>query len=229
MQCPQCSAEVVGDAVYCHKCGARLNSPGDDFEPSTTSNPADSDYGAQADEISPVERFSRDRAERRDRDDDEEQELWSGRYSSKAMLGNWIFSVLITIILIVGAFWWGNQTGWLVVVAAILLLWLYQTLMLAWRVVSVRYRLTSQRFFHEAGVLRRVTDRIEVIDIDDVTYEQSIVERLAGVGTIRISSSDRSHPELVIPGIEDVAEVAGMIDKARHKERRARGLHIESV
>jgi hypothetical protein len=74
-----------------------------------------------------------------------------------------------------------------------------------------------------------VTDRIEVIDIDDVTYEQGLVQRMLGVGTIRIASSDRTHPELVLSGIDGVQQVADTIDDIRRKERRKRGLHIESI
>jgi hypothetical protein len=50
-----------------------------------------------------------------------------------------------------------------------------------------------------------------------------------GIGTVRITSSDQSHPELSLPGIENVQAVAGQIDDARRKERRRRGLYIESV
>ena len=66
---------------------------------------------------------------------------------------------------------------------------------LAYRKLTCKYRLTSQRFIHESGLLKRVTDRIEVIDIDDVSFEQRIVERIVGVGTVKVKSSDRSHPE----------------------------------
>jgi uncharacterized membrane protein YdbT with pleckstrin-like domain len=108
-------------------------------------------------------------------------------------------------------------------------LWVFLIGMLAYKKVSVHYELTNQRFIHKAGILKRVTDRIEVIDIDDVRYEQGIVQRMLGVGTIRISSSDRSHPELVLSGIDEVARIADMIDDVRRKERRRRGLHIESI
>ena len=77
--------------------------------------------------------------------------------------------------------------------------------------------------------MRQVTDRIEAIDMDDVAYEQGILQRLVGVGTIKVISSDRSHPELFLKGIDNVSHVARLIDDARHKERLRRGLHIESV
>jgi uncharacterized membrane protein YdbT with pleckstrin-like domain len=95
--------------------------------------------------------------------------------------------------------------------------------------MSVSYRLTTQRFIHELGLLRRVNNRIELLDMDDITFEQGLLERLVGVGTIRIGSSDRTDPELVLPGIENVKEVAAILDNARLAERRRRGVHIEQI
>jgi membrane protein YdbS with pleckstrin-like domain len=79
------------------------------------------------------------------------------------------------------------------------------------------------------GLLWRQTDRIEIIDVDDVSFTQGPVERIFGIGTVRISSSDNTHPELALPGIENVQLVSGLIDDSRRKERRRRGLYIESV
>ena len=98
-----------------------------------------------------------------------------------------------------------------------------------YRKLNVDYQLTTQRFVHQTGILRRVTNRIEAIDIDDVSYEQGIFERVVNVGAICIISSDRSHPELILRGIDQVGDVAKLIDITRHKERLQRGLHIEAV
>ena len=68
-----------------------------------------------------------------------------------------------------------------------------------------------------------------MLDVNDITVEQGLLERIVGVGTIRISSSDRTHPELDLPGIENVKEVAALLDNARLAERHRRGLHIEQV
>ena len=118
---------------------------------------------------------------------------------------------------------------WLVVVVLTLLLWLVPALTLIYRRLSVHYLLTNQRFVHKSGILRRQTDRIEVIDMDDISYQQGIVERVLGVGSVQISSSDATHPQIELPGIEDVERVAALFDDARRKERVRRGLHIEAV
>ena len=76
---------------------------------------------------------------------------------------------------------------------------------------------------------RRQIGTFEVIDIDDVTFRQGMIERMLGVGTIQLDSSDRTHPRLVLAGIDNVKVVSGMIDDVRRKERRRRSIHIEQV
>ena len=243
VHCPECGAEVVGKAVYCHKCGERLDATEQEFpeteQGETPQMPGDVPPDPSAPEaaaspaLSPTERLRETVAGRADQTLDPEDELWQGGYSSKAMIGRWALSSLVTVgLLVLGVLWLKVKYAgyiWIGIVAAILLLWIYQSLVLCFRRMNVRYRLTSQRFIHETGILRRVTDRIETIDIDDVTFEQSFLERFVGVGTIHVTSSDRSHPELLLLGIEGVKKVAGKIDDARRAERLRRGLHIEAI
>lgn len=141
----------------------------------------------------------------------------------------WTLYAIVSLALIVISLWANTTWVWWASVVLILLLWARGTLVLAYRKWSVAYRLTSRRFFHEKGILQRVTDRLELIDIDDITVEQSIIDRLVGVGTIKITSSDRTHPVLVLPGIKDARQVADLMDNARLEERRRRGLHIEAI
>ena len=108
-------------------------------------------------------------------------------------------------------------------------MWVFGGLRYGWRRLGVHYQLTTQRFIHQTGILTRKTDRIEVIDIDDVSFTQGPVERVFGVGTIQLTGSDRTHPTLSMIGIGEVKEVAGLIDDIRHSERRRRSLHIEAI
>lgn len=107
--------------------------------------------------------------------------------------------------------------------------WLILGVFYGARRFGISYELTTQRFIHQTGLLSRRTDRIEVIDIDDVSFFQGPVQRLLGIGTIDIASSDRSHPVVKMPGIADVKRVAGMIDDVRRKERKRRSLHIQTM
>ncbi len=170
-----------------------------------------------------AEKLQRDMPE-----DEEESHLWEGGYSAKAMYGSWLMAFIASIGLVV--------VGFLVPVIGILIalcvaagIWVLTALVFAVRKLGVHYELTTQRFIHRSGILTRRTDRIELIDVDDVTFVQGIIQRMLSVGTIKVASSDRSHPELNLLGIDNVENVADMIDDARRKERRRRGLHIEAI
>ncbi len=232
MNCPSCGAEVVKMGGFCHRCGARLSEPNAAEEPKEnnsamleTPQAPESDESGTATSPQPTRLVEPPGT----RPSSEEQELWRGGYCAKDMYETWmIYAGLSVVLLILGA--WVNVTWlWWTAVIFIFLMWAYGTLVVLYRKWNVAYRLTNRRFFHEKGILRRRTDRIELIDIDDITVEQSLIDRWVGVGTIKITSSDRTDPVLELKGIQDVRHVADLMDDARLDERRRRGLHIEAV
>jgi membrane protein YdbS with pleckstrin-like domain len=221
MKCSICGAAVSADAAYCSKCGAKVTAT-DDFD--------EDEPVVAASKRAPTPAGLQERGQTRGRSQPAETELWSGTYSRKAMVGPAIGCTIVSVITVclVAAFA-NSGTGWSALGIGLLLLWAGLGLTLLYRRLTVRYRLTTFRFFHDTGLFSRTGNRIEVIDVDDVTVHQGLIERLFGVGTIRIASSDRTDPELRLPGIDDVRRVADMIDSARRAERHRRGLHIESI
>jgi hypothetical protein len=206
----------VEQAVFCHKCGERLAvAPSDSFTEAQTGDPAASLAQPSL---------------TRSAEETPEKELWQGGYSSKAMFDAWALCGLLTVcLMVIGIFTVRSLTGWLILLGLASLPWIYSVAVYFHRHWSVRYCLTTQRFIHERGILRRVNDRIEVLDMNDITFQQRLTERLWGTGTIIISSKDQTHPRLILPGIEDVASVAAIIDNTRLAERRRRGLHVEQI
>ena len=162
-----------------------------------------------------------------------ERSLWKGGYSAKVMYGTWILCAAATIGGIIAAAMLASGDSanivWMTVGAIILVMWCLAIATFIYRRLGMHYELTTQRFVHQEGVFVRRTDRIEVIDIDDVSYSQGIIQRMLGVGRIVITSSDRSHPELVMHGVDKVPEIASLVDDVRREERRRRSLHIESI
>jgi len=220
MRCTACGAETPAEAIFCAKCGRNLQ---DEAVPAQQAAPAS--QGASG---SIAQRIKNAAAPVAGDDDDEtEVSLWQGGYSAKAMIGGWVLAAIASVLLVAATVFF--PAAWFVLVPLIFLAWIYAALVLAYRKLGVYYELTTQRFIHKSGILKRTSDRLEVIDIDDVTYSQGLIQRMVNVGTIRISSSDRTHPELALIGIDDVRVVADTIDDVRRKERRRRGLHIESV
>jgi membrane protein YdbS with pleckstrin-like domain len=118
---------------------------------------------------------------------------------------------------------------WMIGLGIILLLWIISIGIFLYRRFAIHYEVTTQRLIHQRGILLRVTDRIELIDVDDISFSQGIVQRMLGVGNIAVSGSDKTDPVLIMQGIDNVAQVAGMIDDARRSERRKHSVHIEAI
>jgi membrane protein YdbS with pleckstrin-like domain len=215
MKCPHCGAEAVESAAFCQACGESLT--GKSTPPQGGATPGKKAFNAAM-------------TSRRAGESDPDNALWEGSFSKLAMLGSWVAAGVVSVVVIV----WGFVAGfdartWGFALTALAVLWILLLVRLIYMQLSVHYKLTSQRFVHERGLLWRQQDRIETIDIDDVAVQQGPVQRMLGVGTVRLTSSDRSTPEFVLVGIEDVRKVASLIDEARRHERRKRGVHIESI
>jgi hypothetical protein len=219
MKCSKCGVEVLAEAQFCQKCGARLEAA-DALETTATAATEQVETTRTADRLKP--RAASGAAASAD------EPLWNGTYSPKAMIGVWIGLALLTVILLIVAISVGGS-WWTVFFIATPVLWLGGVAMLFYNQWSVRYTMTTKRFTHEHGLLRRVTHRIEVIDMDDVSVTQNLVERFTGTGTIRITSSDRSHPEFCLRGIDNAVAIATQLDDARRAERERRGLYVESI
>jgi uncharacterized membrane protein YdbT with pleckstrin-like domain len=63
---------------------------------------------------------------------------------------------------------------------------------------AVRYRLTPQRLEVERGILGRRYESIDLWRVRDVVLEQTLIERLRGVGRITVLSTDQVEPELLV-------------------------------
>jgi membrane protein YdbS with pleckstrin-like domain len=216
MKCASCGGEVASTASFCPHCGERTDNA--DAVPNDAN---ERPHSAATNRMRPG-------APGGSGNQPHEQELWSGTYSPKAMVGPAVGLAILTILaLVVGLL--APPFGWMVAGGLALVAWAALGLVLLYRRMSVRYRLTTFRFFHETGLLSRSRHRIEVIDINDVTLAQGLIERMFQVGTIHIQSSDVTHPDLYLPGIENVAQVTDLIDNTRRAERQRRGLFMENI
>lgn len=216
MKCNQCGANAPTKAAFCPQCGAQLSRAS-----------ADGDRSASAAKIRPS-------GPPGTAHDVSEQDLWTGRYSPKAMTGPFLGALLLAIACFVGASY-VDPKAWIAVAIGVVVVFAYLLLLLIYRQMSVRYRLTNQRLLREVGILSRTDDRILVIDIDDITVKQSLIERMFNLGTILIVANDESSREeeadrvkkdVVMLGIEDPRRVADLIDEARRAERSRRGVYM---
>ena len=82
---------------------------------------------------------------------------------------------------------------------------------LAWR--ATRFVVTTSRVVHRSGVLRRMGREIPITRVQDVTYRQGLLDRLAGIGKVRVESAGTGSAEEVAD-LPRPAEVQRAVNRA---------------
>ncbi|MGD9693071.1 MAG: PH domain-containing protein [Phycisphaerales bacterium] len=93
-----------------------------------------------------------------------------------------------------------------------------------------RYELTTQRLRSRSGVLSKRVDEIELYRVRDFTVEQSVWQRAVGLGSVRLVTSDRSHPEFVMKNVRGHGKVADLLrehTETMRRMKRVRELDVE--
>ncbi|MEE1036159.1 MAG: PH domain-containing protein [Oscillospiraceae bacterium] len=76
-----------------------------------------------------------------------------------------------------------------------------------------RYSLSEDRLFVSVGFLNIKDDEVLLYRVRDIDTSRSLWQRLFGVGTIVVMSSDKSMPNLVLKNVKDPLFVKELIHK----------------
>ena len=76
-----------------------------------------------------------------------------------------------------------------------------------------RYALSEDRLFISVGFLNIKDDEILLYRVRDIDTSRSLWQRLFGVGTITVISSDKTMPALVLKNIKDPVFVKELIHR----------------
>ena len=88
-----------------------------------------------------------------------------------------------------------------------------------------RYAMSEDRLFTSVGFLNIKDDEVLLYRVRDIASSRSFWQRIFGVGTINVLSSDKSMPNLVLKNVKDPVAVKEMIHQQVEKvkiERRVR-------
>jgi len=102
-----------------------------------------------------------------------------------------------------------------------------------WRWLETRnttYTLTDQRLKATRGVFTRTTEDLELYRVRDSRFEQSVAERMLGLGQIVLFTTDETSPEIRLTFIRDaeaVREKIRTLVEARRDAKRVRYLDTE--
>lgn len=92
-----------------------------------------------------------------------------------------------------------------------------------------KYSLSEDRLFRETGLLNLNEEEVLLYRVRDVSLSRSLWQRIFGVGTITVHSSDKISPTLEVINVKDSKSVKELIftnvEKAK-EERRMRATEL---
>ena len=89
-----------------------------------------------------------------------------------------------------------------------------------------RYAMSDDRLFLSIGFLNIQDEEILLYRIRDLSVSRSFSQRLFGVGSITVTSSDKSHPTLLLKNIKDPVAVKELIHSQVEEMKIARKVRI---
>jgi len=89
-----------------------------------------------------------------------------------------------------------------------------------------RYGLSEDRLFLEKGLLSTNFDEILLYRVRDISLKISLFQRLFGVGTITVQSSDKSLPTLELKNIKRPRETKELIHQTVEELKIARRMRV---
>lgn len=89
-----------------------------------------------------------------------------------------------------------------------------------------KYSLSEDRIFLETGLFTTNLDEILLYRIRDISLRITLWQRIFGVGTVKLVSSDKSTPELELKNIRHPRDVKELIHKQVEEMKLARRMRI---
>ncbi len=104
----------------------------------------------------------------------------------------------------------GRVTGWWLIAPALLFVWPIAGEM---RRRFTKITITGDKLHYDSGVIAKTTRTIQVSKVQDVRVDQSVWQRLMGVGTLSIETAGETS-RLTIADIDDPRAVADQLVEA---------------
>ena len=92
-----------------------------------------------------------------------------------------------------------------------------------------RYALSEDRLFLSVGFLNIKDDEILLYRVRDIDTSRTLWQRIFGVGTVTVVSSDKTMPQLVLKNIKDPLFVKELIHKQVEEMKIKRRVRLGEI
>jgi membrane protein YdbS with pleckstrin-like domain len=165
-----------------------------------------------------------------------EEDVWEGRYSYRNFLGRISLRIVLSLAwFVLAVYTWGYDHTNLNIVAVIfgvvvLAMWFGLVILLMQARLGHHYRLTTRRLFVSTGVFQHERDQMELLRVQDVfTRQQTLADRLLGLGTVVVVPSDKRLPTLNILGVDDPKAIMDLVWHHARAEQDQRNVRVEAI
>jgi uncharacterized membrane protein YdbT with pleckstrin-like domain len=120
----------------------------------------------------------------------------------------------------------GGSMGQVALIAG-LALFVSAAIMIAYvvlRVKSLRYKITNRLIEREQGIVFRRVDALDLARVKDVELSQTLIQRMVGIGTIEVFSSDKTDPIMFIEALPNPRPVYEQLRDAVIEISQRRGI-----
>ena len=150
-----------------------------------------------------------------------EQSLYEGHPSWRALASFYLLGLIAVIaIVVIGSL--ADFLGTAIPIGAVVLA---ATLLIGWlRRVSTKYLITNQRLRISRGIVRRRVQETRLVRVQNVTYDQGIIDRLLNVGTVDFDTAGTDDSEFRFEWVNDPEQVVHVVDAAGAQAAEETGL-----
>ena len=112
---------------------------------------------------------------------------------------------------------------------SIKVLWHDRKRILGMPITFTKYSMSEDRLFLETGLLNTRQEEVILYRVRDISLSISLGQRIFGVGSVLIQSSDKSLPKLELKNIKQPREVKELIHKQVEEMKIARRLRVGEI
>jgi uncharacterized membrane protein YdbT with pleckstrin-like domain len=144
-----------------------------------------------------------------------ETELYAGRPSWRALMSFYVGGIGLAVLVLVIL---GLLAGEWALAAAIAAALAVLTLLIGWfRRVSTKYLITTQRLRISRGIVRRHVQETRLERVQNVNYQQGVLDRVLGVGTVDFDTAGTDDAEFRFDWVNGPEKVVRAVDDAIHE------------
>src|SRR5918997_3938652 len=141
-----------------------------------------------------------------------ETELYAGRPSWRALMSFYVGGIGLAVLVLVIL---GLLVGEWALAAAIAAALAVLTLLVGYlRRVSTKYLITTQRLRIRRGIIRRHVQETRLERVQNVNYNQSVLDRMLGAGTVDFDTAGTDDSEFRFEWVDGPEKVVRAVDHA---------------